>query len=624
MRLAFRSRLGKLLTLALLALCATTATAQQSVPNVTTHHYDNFRTGWNWQETVLAPANVNANNFTLTATLYVDDQVDAQPLIYNNVLYIATESNSVYAFNATTGAQLNHVTLGLPITGSMVGCDNNGPNIGINSTPVIDTATNTLYVVATTASGGNVLSYLHALNVSTLGEQANSPLLITLPPNTVGRQRAALTLFNGGVLIPFSTFCDRTNTQGFIAYANANATPPQVNFVTSISSEIGNPDGIWMSGGGAAVSGNTIYFMTGNGGYAPGLTPSGAELPQAMVALTGSAAGQPLSLTFAGAQVPNTGIIGFNNDADYAAGGVLVIPSGAPSSITSATPAAYLAGAGKLGQLYTFVPSSLASGTIVVSQYLQSLSIGNCWCGESYFTGGDGLGHVVTSTSNGLQLYPATSGGLGYPISAMNPPPPKSAGDPGFWTTVSSNGTAAGTGIIWAVAGPDSYGALNLYAYNATNLSQMFATDPLLQAPAGWWPNSGGNANIVPVVSNGRVYVASSGRGVFAGGQVTIWSNTAGPLPSPPDSVGMDIFACPYARVTWDASAGATSYQLYIETGLAWQPGGSLLYSGPNLQKKFRPVINQNYLFKVAACNSSGCSPLSSSTGSGSMPAVCP
>jgi hypothetical protein len=86
----------------------------------------------------------------------------------------------------------------------------------------------------------------------------------------------------------------------------------------------------------------------------------------------------------------------------------------------------------------------------------------------------------------------------------------------------------------------------------------LFATDPLLfSQPAGWWPNSGGNANIVPVVSNGRVYVASSGQS--SGGQVTIWGQPAGPLPSAPSTIAADFSACPLAVVSWAASAGATS-----------------------------------------------------------------
>jgi hypothetical protein len=645
MRLAYLSRLAKPFIFAVLGSCIVTATAQDLLhQNVTTHHYDNFRTGWNWNETVLTQANVNANNFALLHTLTVDAQVDAQPLVLSNltingtlyptVVYIVTENNSVYAFDGLNGgaplvqrtqSQPDH--LEPPATQAEVNnCNNNAPTIGINSTPVIDTTTGTLYVVTTTwnAISSSTQFYLHALDVTTLKDKV-SELAITSPPGTTARQRPALTLFNGGVLIPFGSFCDTSNTHGFITYANMTE---QTDFQTSHTALF---DSIWMSGGGAAVSGNTIYFMTGNGGPTP-LAPPNTELPHAMVALSGSTS-SPLSLTFLGAQVPNPYLYG--HDWDYGAGAVLIIPYGAPSSITSTTSPLLVAGAGKVGDLYTFYPNDLVlNGGITSSFYEEVVNIGACWCGESYFTGEDGIGRVVTSTwgrsqAANLRLYTmnSVSGVLSPSTAAVAPPTAKSGGFDGYWTTVSSNETQAGTGVIWAVSGPDFQGAaLNLYAYRATDLSQLFATD-LSVTPPGYWPNGAGNANIVPVVSNGRVYVASATNQYgYTGGEVTIWGETAGPLPSPPDLVSWDTSECPYAVVSWDASAGATYYQLYSQTAASpWNRNyAGLMYTGPNTQRRFHPGPNQTYKFKVAACNSYGCSAFSTSTGGGTMPSPCP
>ncbi len=122
-----------------LALCAgvETASAQSSSVNVVTYHYDNLRTGWNQNETVLTPSNVNSSTFGPLLRVSLDDQVDTQPLIVNNVVYVATENNTVYAINANTGAILNSNHLGTPVAmSSLPGpCNNNGQHVGNQFNP---------------------------------------------------------------------------------------------------------------------------------------------------------------------------------------------------------------------------------------------------------------------------------------------------------------------------------------------------------------------------------------------------------------------------------------------------------------------------------------------------------
>jgi hypothetical protein len=160
---------------------------------VTTYHYDNLRTGWNPNETVLTATNF-PNNFGVLKTVPLDDQVDAQPLIVpgvtigagqyagsqHDVVYVATESNSVYAIDATSGIILMQINLGQPVPQAAFGCNFNGPNLGINGTPVIDLGTQTLYVIAYVYVNGSTPTYqLYALNLTTLAEQGNSPLTIS-------------------------------------------------------------------------------------------------------------------------------------------------------------------------------------------------------------------------------------------------------------------------------------------------------------------------------------------------------------------------------------------------------------------------------------------------------------
>ena len=158
-----------------------TAAAQTAV---TTYHNDNYRTGWNSTETELKPANVNASKFGLLATVTVDDQVDAQPLVVpgvnitagsyqgqHDVVYIVTGNNTVYAIDANVGTVLLSNHLGAPVPKKVVKCGNNGPNIGITSTPVIDTNTNTMYLIAYTE--GQVYT-LHALNLGNLTDRRDA------------------------------------------------------------------------------------------------------------------------------------------------------------------------------------------------------------------------------------------------------------------------------------------------------------------------------------------------------------------------------------------------------------------------------------------------------------------
>ena len=144
---------------------------------VTTYHYNNGRTGWNSSETILTPANVNSTTFGLLKTVVLDDQVDGQPLIVPNVkitagphpgvhtvVYVATEGNTIYAIDGTSGTVLLKQNFGKPVS-MPLGCNNNGPNVGINSTPVINPAEGLLYVIVYNQLTSGPAYFIHALEL---------------------------------------------------------------------------------------------------------------------------------------------------------------------------------------------------------------------------------------------------------------------------------------------------------------------------------------------------------------------------------------------------------------------------------------------------------------------------
>jgi hypothetical protein len=496
--------------------------------NVTTYHNDTRRTGWNSGETALTPSVVNSSNFGLLHQVTLDDQVDAQPLLVtgltiggakHDVVYVATESNSVYGIDASSGAILLHVNLGtpVPITALPGECNNNGSNVGINSTPVINVKSQTLYVIAYVYNSSQEFM-LHALNLTTLSDQV--PPVVVSATHTLSdgkteysftagssRQRPALLEANGNVYAGFGSFCDinANSSRGWMLAWNATTLEPitqkQLNnqvlpanspndfFLTSI----------WMSGYGPASEGSgNLFFATGNSdpsgttydkSNAVNLSESAIEISSTLNHIVSY-----FSPTDTGADVATLD----RNDEDFGSGGVMLLPKQPGSDPNLAV------AAGKAGIMYLMKVGSLGgeNSSNVVGEY----SVGSCWCGPSYFTGSDGVGRVVSSGGSNIDVWKVqTSPNTTLVADPEFTSPSISTGqDPGFFTSVSSNGTTAGSAVIWAVGRPfNSTYDVTLYAFNAASGT------PLYSGTAGNWPNTGGNANIVPVVANGKVYVAS-------------------------------------------------------------------------------------------------------------------
>ena len=187
---------------------------------------------------------------------------------------------------------------------------------------------------------------------------------------------------------------------------------------------------------------------------------------------------------------------------------------------TGKAPNPYLAvAAGKDGRVFLLNPANLGqpTNTSPPTSTPPPLDVhqigGACWCGPSFFVGSDGTSQVVTSHGSTLITWQAQTSPP--PTLAQEATATISSGqDGGFFTSVSSNGSAGGSAIIWAVGRPTGTGAdptaVNLYAFAATPSNGSKSLTQLFSAKAGSWPNTGGNANIVPVVANGKVYVASA------------------------------------------------------------------------------------------------------------------
>jgi len=505
---------------------------------VSTYHYDNLRSGWNSQEKQLDYTNVNNASLSVQAIHLdnVNDQVDAQPLVALNVqiaggkhdvVYVATEANNIYAFDAYTGARLNMVNLGPPV---QVSCQYNGPVVGITGTPAIDAQSSTMYVITyNTDSSNNPVYFIHALDLATLTDKVPPQQITASQTLSDGkttfkfnaawqRQRPGLLLTNGKVYAGFGGFCDAGGDQArgwALGWQAGSLAPLPANLLTNtLTSEPHGMflSGVWMSGYGIAGDQNgNIYFSTGN------TDPDGATYNEdnntsdSVVRLNSDLTRPTPTSKFL--FTPGNVAVLDQNDLDMSAGGVMLLPSqsGSPNMAVAT---------GKDGRMFLLNRDNL--GGHADTGALDVAIIGNrCWCGPTYFN--DGSPHIVSSggisptntvgpnpgiSHNSVELWNLQTSPTPKLTQTASGNMPDTIQDPGFFTTVSSNGN--NNAIIWAVSRPQANSQnplLWLYAFKATPAGNTLP--PLFQSLAGSWPYTGGNANVVPVVANGKVYVAS-------------------------------------------------------------------------------------------------------------------
>ena len=516
--------LSAFIVLACLTLTMAGSTAALGQVSVTTYHYDNFRTGWNSHETALTPAAVRSTAFGILGTIALDDQVDAQPLVVpgvnittgqfqgvHNVVYVATDNNTIYAIDTGNGKVLLKTNFGPPVVRPL-GCAQNNPDVGINSTPVIDLSSNTLYAIMYTQDTGGPAYRLHALDLGSLIDKV-APQLVTGSHtlidgstfsfnSTYQRQRPALLLANGNVYAAFGSFCDRAPSlsRGWIlGWKTGSLTPLPGNQVLDTQAESPHRfflSAIWMSGYGPAAddSGN-ILFVTGNSDPS-GTTYDGISDIQESVAKISSDLTTVLDLF-----TPSNVATLDQKDLDFGSGGVMVLPD-QPGSIPHLAVAA-----GKVGSMFLMNEDALGGFSPQKNNVLGTYGAGPCWCGESYFVDPkDKVPRVVSSGGQRiavwkLQASPSPS------LVKVTSTPALATSNTGFFTSVSSNGTA--TPIIWALSRPSgTQSTISLYAF-APELGGT-TMKPIFAGTAGTWVTNGTNTNLVPVVANGKVFVASN------------------------------------------------------------------------------------------------------------------
>ncbi|MGC1606025.1 MAG: chitobiase/beta-hexosaminidase C-terminal domain-containing protein, partial [Candidatus Acidiferrum sp.] len=553
--------------------------------NVLTYHNDNGRTGQNLNEVVLTPANVNYTNFGNVGFMAVDGLVDGQPLYVanliiggsaHNVIFIVTENDSVYAFDADSFTQLWHTSvLGLNETASdNRGCSQVTPEIGITSTPVIDPsagAHGTIFVVAMSKdSNGNYYQRLHALDITTGIEQSGGPTLIAATFPGTGenssngqvvfnpaqyKERAALLLQGGVIYTTWASHCDDAPYTGWII-AFSESTFQQVAVLNVTPN--GSDGAIWMSGAGPAAdaSGN-IYFLDGNGTFDTTLTTSGfpneGDYGNAFIKL-GLSGGTISVLDYftMSNTVAESGV-----DEDLGSGGELVLPN-----LTDASGNIHqlAVGAGKGGVIYVVNRNSMgkfdASGDQIYQEISSALS-GGAFSTPAYFNGTLYYGAVGDS----LKALPITNALVATAASSQSS---ETFAYPGTTPSISANGSS--NGIVWAV---QNLSPAVLHAYNASNL----ATELYNSNQAGTRDQFADNKYITPLIDNGKVYVGTpTGVAVFG-----LLSTVATPVFNPTGGI---LTSSQTISIT-DSTSGTTIY--YTTDGSTPSPGvgTTQLYTAP-------------------------------------------
>ncbi len=562
--------------------------------NILTHHYDTGRTGQNLAETKLTPANVSSTTFGKLFALPVDGYVYAQPLYMaglaipgqgtHNVVFIATEHDSLYAFDADAGgAPLWHVSFlingATTLSTTDVGNTQDiNPEIGITGTPTIDSATNTLYVVVNTKENGAYIYRLHAVDVTTGAEKFGGPVQMnaSVPgtsPDSVGgslafdvqweNQRPGLLLLNGYIFAGFASHGDNGPWHGWILSYNAST----LAFVSAwCTSPNGKGNGIWGAGSGLAADAyGNAYVSTGNGDDTV-TTP--APAPSTTIDYGDSIVRVSLAN---GVITPTDYFTPYNQqslddaDSDVGSGGVVVLPD------QTGTYPHILVQAGKQGNLYVVNRDKLTNdgshycdGCSSDPEILQTIEgVGGLWSMPAYWNGNI----YLWGNGDHLNAYSITNGQVSASPTSQSS---ESSGFPGSTPAVSANGTT--NGIVWAVES-DAYtsgGPSILRAYNATNVSQLLYGSNLTSGRDTLGPAV---KFVVPVVTNGKVYVGTQ-KEVDVFGLLNGENYAAAPT--------MDPGAGTYTQsVQVTMSSSTPNSTIYYSTDGSTPSTGSTLYSAP-------------------------------------------
>jgi outer membrane protein assembly factor BamB len=499
--------LGKLQTAARWSVVSTTSSLQGAY----TYRYDNTGTGQNRFESVLTPKNVNSADFAKLFAAPLDGYMYAQPLFVrdvaipgrgkHNVVYAATENNTVFAIDADSGAELFRANLGSSVPKEQLACLDMGPQIGITGTPVIEPATQTLFVAAKTFQNGGSYFQLHAIDIASGSERSGSPVLITatLPGHGGGSrngavtfnaapqlQRPGLLLVHGQVLITFGSICDRGEFHGWV-FAYDSATLKQSGaFLTTPN---GHHGGIWQAGGSPAVGPlDDVYVITGDGEF--DASDGGSDYGDSFLRLQ-LAPGDKISRAdyFTPFDQKEMDV----ENADLGSSAPMLLPDqlGPHSHL--------LFGAAKNGSMYLVdrddMGHYLSSSNRQIVQYISHFFPTKVHVSPAYWRDATSEWVYVSPVEGPIQAFPLLHGRL---TAAPSSQTPTVFGYPGATPVISSNGDS--DGIVWAL---ENYSGV-LHAFAASNLSRELYN--ARQAPDGRDTAEHGVQFYAPLVANGKVY----------------------------------------------------------------------------------------------------------------------
>ena len=486
---------------------------------VTTSQYDNARTNANLHEKILTPQNVNSKEFGKLGAFKVDGPVYAQPLFLpsveipgkgtHDVLYVATEHDSVYAFDANRPddpplwkVSFLHKSRGVTtLSEDVVACPFIRPEVGITSTPVIDLKSGTLYVLARTMIAHKVgadehFQHLHALAITTGVEKFGGPKLITasVPGKGAGASkgqvafdalrenpRAALTLANSTVYLEWASSCDVDPYHGWVMSYDAKTLTQKA--VLNVDPD-GSEGGIWLSDTGPAVDreGN-LYVPTGNGTF--DAANGGRDYGDSVLKLDGS------SLAIRDYFTPHDQQRISGADTDVGSSGPTLIPDQPgphPHLLLQPT---------KDSTIYVIDRDNMGKYHPDGDALLQRIKIAGSGLGAiAYFNH-----HAFFATSDDfLRDYAIKNGRLTLHATSST-----KFVDPGATPSISADGNR--NAIVWAVAtktwnGPDTKHAV-LYAFDANHLQK-----PIYTSEENGQRDRAALATrfVIPVVNNGKLY----------------------------------------------------------------------------------------------------------------------
>ena len=528
--------------------------------NVLTWHNDLARDGLNSNEVTLTPANVDSTSFGELFSYSVEGQVYAQPLYVSNlaipgqgthnVIFVATQNNDVYAFDANSNAGASagllwHVNLGLAATmpnnyfGNRYGPYHDiNPQVGITSTPVIDLATGTMYIDAFTqdVAGQDVYSHhIHALDITT-GADKMAPMLVAAAMQGNGLegdgttisftatdqlQRPALTLLNGVLYVAYSGYADTDPYHGWILgfdqsnlqlVSVLNTTPNLLPGGSENSGGEAGEGGIWMTGAGLASDGSNMFLLVGNGDF--GVDQGDYGDSALKIVTDASTPANPnidgYGLSVADYFTPYNQQSLANADEDLGSGGGIVLPD-QPGPY----PHEYI-GSGKSGVIYVINRDDMGgyNASSDTGRVIQEVNLGSgnfdtaAYFNETiYYHGVNDVLKAYTLTNGLLSSAPAMQSTVSYNGSGQGASP-----------SISADGTA--NGIVWDVQYSGSHEVL--HAYDAATLAELYNSNQ----DAGRDQLGAGVKFVSPTVADGEVFVGASGA-------VTVYGLLAPPT-SPP------------------------------------------------------------------------------------------